>query len=212
MEYTYEREVEHDFICDEIGECLKCGEDSDKCNCTYKPEEEMEMFKLNAEVKVEMVCGFELEGKIVDRTSAGDIWVERHSDKDWLLVSPDVDRVTIIEPVEEIPTPEANGFKSLTEIKAEIKEEISQLWCQDIKSVSVKVFNDETSVYDGYEELGRVECWDCEVQVWTENKELINVYFGQFFNEKDALKHARDMRTKLKRTFDIEDKVTVYSC
>ena len=174
-------------------------------------EEEKQMFELNQEVIVEMVCGFKLEGKIVDRTRAGDIWVERTSDKDCLLVSPEIDRVTIVEKVEEVAqtTKAPYGLKSITEIKSEYKKDLSELWNKDVESHNVKVFNNYDDSFNSVED---VEVWDCEFNTKMEDGERITIYFGTFYNEKDALQCAREMRTKLKRTFDIEDKVTVYTC
>lgn len=164
------------------------------------------VYELNQEVKVEMVSGFELEGKVVDFTSAGDIWVERHSDKDWLLVSPDVDHITIIEQEQEQEqeqerTPEC--LKTLKELKSAIADELKGQWYEEIESVKVALYNAEE---DG------VECWDCEIQIVLDNGESVYPTFGTFYNEKDALKYARDMRTKLKRTYDISEQVFVYTC
>lgn len=161
----------------------------------------MNTYELNQEVKVEMVSGFELEGKVVDFTSAGDIWVERHSDKDWLLVSPEIDRVTIVEPVQEERAPE--GLLTLKELKSAIADELKGQWYEEIESVKVAVYNSDE---DG------AEVYDCEVQILLDNGESIYPTFGTFYNEKDALKHARDMRTKLKRTYDISEQVFVYTC
>ena len=172
---------------------------------------EIGQFELGQEVKVLFPSGNAVEGKVIDFTDSQSlIWVE--NSEDVFQVNMYHASIFLKEQEQKIPTPEANGFKSLAEVKAEIKTELSELWNQGIESVKVMVFNDETSVYDGYEELGRVECWDCEVQIRTEGDELIPIYFGQFFNEKDALKHARTMRTKLKRTYDISEQVFVYSC
>lgn len=161
----------------------------------------MNTHELNQEVKVEMVSGFELEGKVVDFTSAGDIWVERHSDKDWLLVSPEVDHITIIEPVQEVQAP--HSIRTLKELKSLIKEELTQYWYESIESVKVAVYNAEE---DG------AEVYDCEVQMVLDSGDTLYPTFGTFYNEKDALKHARDMRTKLKRTYDISEQVFVYTC
>lgn len=160
----------------------------------------MTTYKLNQEVKVEMVSGFELEGKVVDFTSAGDIWVERHSDKDWLLVSPDVDHITIIEQEQE-RTPEC--LKTFKELKSAIADELKGQWYEEIESVKVAIYNADE---DG------VACWDCEVQIELDNGDSVYPTFGTFYNEKDALKYAREMRTKLKRTYDISEKVFVYTC
>lgn len=161
----------------------------------------MNTYELNQEVKVEMVSGFELEGKVVDFTSAGDIWVERHSDKDWLLVSPEIDRVTIVEPVQEGRAPE--GLLTLKELKSAIADELKGQWYEEIESVKVAVYNSDE---DG------AEVYDCEVQIVLDNGESIYPTFGTFYNEKDALAYARTMRTKLKRTYDISEQVFVYTC
>jgi len=158
-------------------------------------------YNLNQEVQVEMVSGFELEGKIVDFTSAGDIWVERHSDKDWLLVSPELDKVTIIEKEEEVPAP--HSIRTLKELKALIKEELTQYWYEEIESVKVAVYNSDE---DG------AEVYDCEVQIVLDSGDTLYPTFGTYYNEKEALKAARDMRTKLKRTYDITEQVFMYTC
>jgi len=161
----------------------------------------MNVYELNQEVQVEMVSGFELEGKIVDFTSAGDIWVERHSDKDWLLVSPELDKVTIIEKEEEVPAP--HSIRTLKELKEAIADELKGQWYEEIESVKVAVYNAEE---DG------AEVYDCEVQIVLDNGESIYPTFGTFYNEKDALAYARTMRTKLKRTYDITEQVFMYTC
>lgn len=160
------------------------------------------VYQLNDEVKVEIKGGYTVIGKVVDfNQSQETIYVECNTTKDWVTIHPEIDRVTIVEPVQEVKSPE--GLKDLKELKEAIADELKGQWYEDIESVKVAVYNTEE---DGQ------EVYDCEVQIVLDNGESVYPTFGTFYNEKDALKHARTMRTKLKRTYDISEQVFVYTC
>ncbi|AGT13444.1 hypothetical protein TROLL_2 [Bacillus phage Troll] len=160
--------------------------------------------ELGLEVVVEMKGGITLEGKIMDYTMSREIiWVE--TSEDFYQVNTEVDNVFYAptKPAEVAPERAPEGLKDLSAIKAEYKEELSLLWNKDVEYHNVMVFNSDED---------DVEVWDCEFNTKMEDGERITIYFGTFYNEKDALKCARDMRTKLKRSYDIDSKVTVYTC
>lgn len=160
------------------------------------------VYELNQEVKVDIRGGYTVIGKVVDfNQSQETIYVECNQTNDWVTIHPEVDHITIVEPVQEVKAPEC--LKTLKELKSAIADELKGQWYEEIESVKVAVYNADE---DG------VDCWDCEVQILLDNGESIYPTFGTFYNEKDALKHARDMRTKLKRTYDISEQVFVYSC
>jgi len=159
------------------------------------------VYELNQEVKVDIRGGYTVIGKVVDfNPSQETIYVECNQTNDWVTIHPEVDSIAIVEQ-EEGRAPE--GLKDLSTIKAEYKEELSLLWNKDVEYHNVMVFNSDED---------DVEVWDCEFNTKMEDGERITIYFGTFYSEKDALKCARDMRTKLKRSYDIDSKVTVYSC
>lgn len=162
----------------------------------------MNTYELNAEVKVEIKGGYTVIGKVVDfNQSQETIYVECNTTKDWVTIHPEVDKVTIVELVQSEKAPEC--LKTLKELKSAIADELKGQWYEEIESVKVAIYNAEE---DG------IECWDCEVQIQLDNGDSIYPTFGTFYNEKDALKHARAMRTKLKRTYDISEQVFVYTC
>lgn len=162
--------------------------------------------ELGLEVVVEMKDGITLEGKIMDYTLSREIiWVE--TSEDFYQINTEVNSVFYAptKPAEVVQTEKApNSLKTLKELKEAIADELKGQWYEEIESVKVAVYNAEE---DG------AECWDCEVQIALDNGDTIYPTFGTFFNEKDALAYARDMRVKLNRsTYTITDKVWVYSC
>lgn len=177
------------------------------------------VYQLNDEVKVEIFRGAEFTGKIVDINSYNTIyWVERAEDSEWFMVDPKEDKIELVQKEEAFDPSKlpAEDVLTMTELKAKIKEELKnpEYNRADIESVKVAVYNSsEGSVRIYGQWIEDIECWDCEVQIELDNGESIYPTFGTFYNEEDALKHARDMRVKLNRsTYDITDKVWVYSC
>ncbi|AGY48402.1 methionine S-methyltransferase [Bacillus phage Spock] len=166
-------------------------------------KEEKQMFELNQEVNVEIFKGAKFSGRIVDVNAYQTvIWVERAEDCEWFMVDVMEDKVVFVDEKEEERAPE--GLKTLKELKEAIADELKGQWYEEIESVKVAVYNSDE---DG------AEVYDCEVQILLDNGESIYPTFGTFYNEKDALAYARDMRVKLNRsTYTITDKVWVYSC
>jgi len=165
----------------------------------------MGQLELGQEVKVTFNSGRVLEGKVMDFSRMQtQCWIENEVDIYHVNMHHATVELIEVEQVEEVaPERAPEGLKDLSTIKAEYKEELSLLWNKDVEYHNVMVFNSDED---------DVEVWDCEFNTKMEDGERITIYFGTFYNEKDALKHARDMRTKLKRTYDITDKVWVYTC
>ncbi|AMW62049.1 hypothetical protein PHRODO_286 [Bacillus phage Phrodo] len=161
----------------------------------------MGQLELGQEVKVTFNSGRVLEGKVMDFSRMQtQCWIE--NEVDIYHVNMHHATVELVEQEqEEERAPE--GLLTLKELKGAIADELKGQWYEEIESVKVAVYNSDE---DG------AEVYDCEVQIVLDNGDSIYPTFGTFYNEKDALKHARDMRTKLKRTYDITDKVWVYSC
>ncbi|UNA01686.1 hypothetical protein MG295_00269 [Bacillus phage vB_BcgM] len=189
--------------------------------------------ELGLEVIVETKGGFTIEGKIIDYTMSRQyIWVENNVDI--YQINTEVDSVfeasamhvpadmvesyqaVLEEEAFDSSTLPAEDVLTMTELKAKIKKELKEPEYNraDIESVKVAVFNSsEGSVRIDGQWIEDIECWDCEVQIELDNGESIYPVFGTFYNEEDALKCARDMRVKLNRsTYDITDKVWVYTC
>jgi len=162
---------------------------------------EMGQLELGQEVKVTFNSGRVLEGKVMDFSRMQtQCWIE--NEVDIYYVNMHHATVELVEQEqEEERAPE--GLLTLKELKGAIADELKGQWYEEIESVKVAVYNSDE---DG------AEVYDCEVQIVLDNGDSIYPTFGTFYNEKDALKHARDMRTKLKRTYDITDKVWVYTC
>ncbi|AMW62893.1 hypothetical protein DIGNKC_1 [Bacillus phage DIGNKC] len=164
---------------------------------------------------VECPNGLYFSGRIVDiGLDTNIIWVNRTTTDEWVLVNVAKSRITVLaEPKEEITEELANevkeaipapyDVKNITEIKGEVKEELSTLW-GDVDYYAVKVFNsdeDDTEVYD------------CEFNAYDEDgKYLFNVYFGTYYDEKEAVKAAKAMRTKLAKYFNVIKGVELYAC
>lgn len=188
--------------------------------------------ELGLEVIVETKGGFTIEGKIIDYTMSRQyIWVENNVDI--YQINTEVDNVfeasamhvpaDMVESYQAVLEEEAfdssklpaEDVLTMKELKAQIKKELKEPEYNraDIESVKVAIFNSlEGSVRIDGEWIQNLECWDCEVHIELDNGESIYPTFGTFYNEKDALAYARAMRTKLKRTYDITDKVWVYTC
>lgn len=163
---------------------------------------EIGQFELGQEVKVLFQSGNAIEGKVIDFTDSQKlIWVENSEDVFQINMYHASVFLNEQEPVQEVQAP--HSIRTLKELKALIKEELTQYWYESIESVKVAVYNAEE---DG------AEVYDCEVQMVLDSGDTLYPTFGTFYNEKDALKHARDMRTKLKRTYDISEQVFVYTC
>ncbi|MEB9608344.1 hypothetical protein P4J26_33085, partial [Bacillus cereus] len=161
--------------------------------------------ELGMEVRITTKLGDEkvFEGKVIDFSRMQtQVWIE--NEVDIYRFNMHHVEVVLVEQVEEVaPEREPNSLKTLKELKEAIADELKGQWYEEIESVKVAVYNAEE---DG------AEVYDCEVQIVLDNGESIYPTFGTFYNEKDALKHARDMRTKLKRTYDISEQVFVYTC
>ncbi|MEB9190473.1 hypothetical protein P4310_32165 [Bacillus thuringiensis] len=166
---------------------------------------EMGQLELGMEVRITTKLGDEkvFEGKVIDFSRMQtQVWIE--NEVDIYRFNMHHVEVVLVEQVEEVaPEREPNSLKTLKELKEAIADELKGQWYEEIESVKVAVYNAEE---DG------AEVYDCEVQIVLDNGESIYPTFGTFYNEKDALKHARDMRTKLKRTYDISEQVFVYTC
>ncbi|AEW47293.1 hypothetical protein BCB4_0061 [Bacillus phage B4] len=163
---------------------------------------EMGQLELGQEVKVTFNSGRVLEGKVMDFSKGQThFWIENEVDIYHVIMHHAT--VELIE-AEVVQTEKApNSLKTLKELKEAIADELKGQWYEEIENVKVAVYNTEE---DG------AEVYDCEVQIVLDNGESIYPTFGTFYNEKDALKHARAMRTKLKRTYDISEQVFVYTC
>lgn len=160
---------------------------------------EMGQFELGQEVAVSLPSRNNFTGKVVDFTERQTlIWVE--NEEDIFQVNMHHAEVALVEQ-EETPAP--HSIRTLKELKAAIKDELNGQWYEEIESVKVAVYNSEE---DGQ------EVYDCEVQMILDNGESIYPTFGTYYDEKEALKAARDMRTKLKRSYDISEQVFVYTC
>lgn len=163
---------------------------------------EIGQLELGQEVRITTKLGDEkvFEGKVIDFSRMQtQIWIENEVDI-YRFNMHHVEVVLVEQEEERAP----EGIKDLSTIKAEYKEELAELWSAEVGYHTVKVYNSDE---DG------AEVYDCEFTAYDEDSAyLFCIAFGTFYNEKDALAYARTMRTKLKRTFDIEDKVTVYSC
>ncbi|ASR78209.1 hypothetical protein PPISBEST_300 [Bacillus phage PPIsBest] len=159
---------------------------------------------LNNEVMVTTLDGRSFTGMMVDINSAGNVaWIDIN--EDWLPVDLTTDRVSLVNPVKEeakeVKLP--YDVKNITAIKAEYKEEMSEQW-EDVDYHTVMVYNNDE---DGE------EVYDCEFSAYdTTGDYMFCVYFGTYYDEKEALKAAKAMRTKLAKYFDIEGAVSVYTC
>ncbi|AHZ09438.1 hypothetical protein FP74_gp001 [Bacillus phage CAM003] len=191
------------------------------------------VYELNQEVNVEIFRGAEFTGKIVDINSYNSIyWVERAEDKEWFMVDPEDDKIELVQT--ELPLlergedyiranshllPATDIMSTIKEVKAKIKDELSDefVMCRDIDYVEITIFNHgegwikHPTNYGEY--IEDLEGWDVEVNLHMEDDSRISFVIGEFFNEADALKHAKAMRSKMNRSsFDIELPVRVYSC
>lgn len=158
---------------------------------------------LNNEVMVTTMDGRSFTGTMVDINESGNVaWIDCNDD--WRPIDLTVDRMSLVHPIkEEEETPAPHSIRTIKELKALIKEELSQYWYEEIESVKVAVYNTEE---DG------AEVYDCEVQMVLDSGDTLYPTFGTYYDEKQALKAAREMRTKLKRTYDISEQVFVYTC
>jgi len=159
---------------------------------------------MNQEVMVTTLDGRSFTGRMVDLNDAGNIaWVD--NGLDWFPIDLDNDKMSLVHPVKE-ETKEVKlpyDVKNITAIKAEYKEELAEQW-EDADYHTVMVYNNDE---DGE------EVYDCEFSAYDENGNyMFCVYFGTYYNEKEAVKAAKAMRTKLKKYFDIEGAVSVYTC
>ncbi|ASR78824.1 hypothetical protein AARONPHADGERS_303 [Bacillus phage AaronPhadgers] len=166
---------------------------------------------LNNEVMVTTLDGRSFTGMMVDINSAGDVaWIDIN--EDWLPVDLTTDRVSLVNPVKKshlseelaaaIPAP--LDVKNITEIKGEYKEELAEQW-EDVDYHTVMVYNSEDD--------NGTDIFDCEFTAYdTTGDYMFTVYFGTYYDEKEALKAARAMRTKLRKYYDIEGQVSVYTC
>ncbi|ANI24620.1 hypothetical protein SMUDGE_291 [Bacillus phage Smudge] len=165
---------------------------------------------------VECPNGLYFSGRIVDiGLDTNIIWVNRTTTDEWVLVNVAKSRITVLaEPKEEISEELANevkeaipapyDVKNITQIKGEYKEELAELWDGEPDYHAVRVYNNDE---DG------AEVYDCEFSAYDEDgKYLFCVYFGTYYDEKEALKAARAMRTKLRKYYDIKGQVYTYAC
>lgn len=158
---------------------------------------------MNQEVMVTTLDGRSFTGTMVDVNTAGDVaWIDNGID--WVSVSMNHDKVSLVNPVkEEITIKEPSDVKNITAIKAEYKEELSSQW-EDVSYHEVRVFNTEED---------NVEVYDAEFAAYSEDGEyLFCVYFGTYYDEKQAVKAAKEMRTKLRKYFEVKGQVYVYTC
>ena len=164
---------------------------------------EIGQLELGQEVKVTFKgSGRVLKGKVIDFSKGQThFWLENEVDIYHVIMHHAEVVLVEREPVQEVKAPEC--LKTLKELKSAIADELKGQWYEEIESVKVAIYNADE---DG------IECWDCEVQILLDNGESVYPTFGTFYNEKDALAYARTMRTKLKRTYDINEKVFVYTC
>ncbi|AMW62604.1 hypothetical protein BI001_gp001 [Bacillus phage Zuko] len=165
---------------------------------------------------VECPNGDYFSGRIVDiGLDTNIIWVNRTTTDEWVLVNVAKSRITVLaEPKEEISEELANevkeaipaplDVKNITEIKGEYKEELAEQW-EDVDYHTVMVYNSEDD--------NGTDIFDCEFTAYdTTGDYMFTVYFGTYYDEKEALKAARAMRTKLAKYYDIEGQVSVYTC
>ncbi|AGI12066.1 hypothetical protein BPS10C_069 [Bacillus phage BPS10C] len=168
---------------------------------------------LNNEVMVTTLDGRSFTGTMVDVNTAGDVaWIDNGID--WVSVSMNHDRVSLVNPVKEsnlseelaaevaaaIPAP--LDVKNITAIKGEYKEELAEQW-DDVDYHAVKVYNSSED---------ELEVYDCEFNAYNDEGLMFTVAFGTYYDEKEAVKAARAMRTKLAKYFDIVKGVEVYAC
>lgn len=167
---------------------------------------EMGKLELGMEVRITTKLGDEkvFEGKVIDFSRMQtQVWIENEVD----IYRFNMHHVEVVlvekekEQEEEAPAP--HSIRTLKELKALIKEELTQYWYEAIESVKVAVYNADE---DG------AEVYDCEVQIVLDSGDTLYPTFGTYYDEKEALKAARDMRTKLKRTYDITEQVFMYTC
>ncbi|AHZ10583.1 hypothetical protein [Bacillus phage Megatron] len=165
---------------------------------------------------VECPNGLYFSGRIVDiGLDTNIIWVNRTTTDEWVLVNVAKSRITVLaEPKEEITEELANevkeaipapyDVKNITQIKGEYKEELAELWEGEPDYHEVRVYNNDE---DGE------EVYDCEFSAYDEDgKYLFCIYFGTYYDEKEATKAARAMRTKLRKYYDIKGQVYTYVC
>ncbi len=160
---------------------------------------------MNQEVMVTTLDGRSFTGTMVDLNDAGNIaWID--NGLDWFPIDLDNDKMSLVNPVkeeEEITIKEPYDVKNITAIKAEYKEELSTQW-EDVEYHEVRVFNTEEDDVDVY---------DAEFAAYSENGEyLFCVYFGTYYDEKQAVKAAKEMRTKLRKYFEVKGQVYTYTC
>ncbi|OTZ48014.1 hypothetical protein BK762_19870 [Bacillus thuringiensis serovar toumanoffi] len=172
-------------------------------------------YQIGQLVFVECPNGLYFSGRIVDiGLDTNIIWVNRTTTDEWVLVNVAKSRIDVLdEPKEELgeelakevkeAIPAPLDVKNITEIKGEVKEELSTLW-GDVDYYAVKVFNSDE---DG------AEIYDAEFNAYDEDgKYLFNVYFGTYYDEKEAVKAAKAMRTKLAKYFNVIKGVELYAC
>ncbi|AEQ34408.1 hypothetical protein D307_gp056 [Bacillus phage Bastille] len=165
---------------------------------------EMGKLELGMEVRITTKLGDEkvFEGKVIDFSRMQtQVWIE--NEVDIYRFNMHHVEVVLVEKEQEEEAPAPHSIRTLKELKALIKEELTQYWYEAIESVKVAVYNADE---DG------AEVYDCEVQIALDSGDTLYPTFGTYYDEKEALKAARDMRTKLKRTYDITEQVFVYTC
>lgn len=166
---------------------------------------------------VECPNGLYFSGRVVDiGIDTNIIWVNRTTTDEWVMVNVAKSRIDVLdEPKEEITEelakeveaaiPAPLDVKNITQIKGEYKEELEQLWDGEPDYHEVRVFNSEDD--------NESDIYDAEFAAYDEDGQyLFCVYFGTYYDEKEALKAARAMRTKLRKYYDIKCQVYTYAC
>ncbi|AEZ50249.1 hypothetical protein BPS13_0070 [Bacillus phage BPS13] len=171
-------------------------------------------YQIGQLVFVECPNGLYFSGRIVDiGLDTNIIWVNRTTTDEWVLVNVAKSRIDVLaEPKEEISEELANevkeaipaplDVKNITAIKGEYKEELAEQW-EDVDYHAVKVYNSSED---------ELEVYDCEFNAYNDEGLMFTVAFGTYYDEKEAVKAARAMRTKLAKYFDIVKGVEVYAC
>ncbi|ASZ75734.1 hypothetical protein TAFFO16_1 [Bacillus phage Taffo16] len=197
--------------------------------------------ELGLEVIVETKGGFTIEGKIIDYAMSRQyIWVENNVDI--YQINTEVDNVFEASAM-HVPADVVESYQAVLDTNSEeyIRANSHLLPAQDVLTMGelnkaieqeakgegfntrydlegarIMIYNNgEGYIRDNKGDwIDNLECWDCELVLLFEDDERVYKTFGTYFNEKDALKSARTMRSKLKagKYPDIEKDIEIYTC
>lgn len=182
----------------------------------------MGQLELGQVVKVTTKLGDEkvFEGKVMDFSKMQtQLWIE--NEVDIYRFNMHHVEVVLVEQEEKFDssTLPAQDLLTMGELNKAIEQDAKEEGLSiryDLEGARIMIYNNgEGYIRDNKGDwIDNLECWDCELVLLFEDDERVYKTFGTFFNEKDALKHARTMRSKLKagKYPDIEKDIEIYTC